>query len=139
VNDRFLVHRGKHYKREPLQADLAAQLPEIVLYRIAKRDAKGRAFGTPRNPHIPALDELNAGLVDIPAGDLAELIVARRHGIFPDQAEQVKQFSNEGLLQFRLEDPISASWQDGLSLTGGHHRMNEIAVRVQDGRIDPRY
>jgi hypothetical protein len=114
------------------------QLPENVLFRIARGDAKGKAFGTPRNPRAPALEEFNPRIAEVRAGDLAGTIVARKHGIFPEQAERVGQLSNDELIRFRVEDPISATQADnGLSLTGGHHRTHEIIQRVQASKLDP--
>ncbi len=116
----------------------AGQLPETVLYRILRSDAKGRAFGTPRNARAPTLEEFNARVVEIRAGDLAESIVQRRHGIFPEQALRVSQLSPEELIRFRVDDPISAVESlAGLALTGGHHRTTEITRRVQAGQLDP--
>jgi hypothetical protein len=120
-----------------MEAEQAQNLPESVLFRIAKGDAKGRAYGTPRNPRAPTIDEFNPRIVEIAAGELSGLIVSRKHGIFPDQARQVGQMTNEDLIRFRLEDPISATRvENGLSLTGGIHRTNEISQRVQDGQMD---
>jgi hypothetical protein len=77
-------------------------------------------------------------MVVVRAGDLAQTIVGRKHGIFPEQAERVGRLSNEDLIRFRVEDPISATQaQTGLSLTGGHHRTIEIIQRVQAGQLDP--
>lgn len=46
--------------------------------------------------------------------------------------------SDEELIRFRPDDPISATQiGEGLSLTGGHHRMNEIGQRVLSGQMDP--
>ena len=121
-----------------MDAEIAGQLPENVLYRIVRGDARGRSFGTPRNPHAPTIAEFNPRIAEVRAGDLSETIVARRHGIFPEQAQQVAQMSQEDLIRFRNEDPISATQtHGGLSLTGGHHRTNEIIQRVQAGRLDP--
>jgi hypothetical protein len=121
-----------------MEADAAEELPEHVLFRIVRGDAKGRAFGTPRNPRAPTLEEFNPRIEQVRAGDLAAMIVGRRHGIFPEQAQRVGQLSNEELIRFRVEDPISATpVQNGLSLTGGHHRTNEIIQRVLTGHLDP--
>jgi hypothetical protein len=87
---------------------------------------------------MPTIDEFNPRIQEVRAGDLAEIITARRHGIFPEQAERVGQLSNEELIRLRLEDPISAvQHQGGLSLTGGHHRTQAIIDRVQAGQLDP--
>lgn len=44
--------------------------------------------------------------------------------------------SNEELLRFRPEDPISGHIQgDGFNITGGHHRLNEINRRVAAGEL----
>jgi hypothetical protein len=114
------------------------QLPDRVLARIVRGDAKGRAFGTPRNPRMPTIQELNPNLEGFRAGDLAEMITGRRHGIFTEQAESVSQMSHEEVIRFRLEDPISAvRSKGGWSLTGGHHRIAEIIKRVQSGQFSP--
>lgn len=121
-----------------MEAEAAGQLPENVLYRIARGDAKGRAFGTPRNPRVPTREEFNPRIATVRAGDFAEMIVGRRHGIFPEQAEWVVRLGHEELIRFRIEDPISATQaRNGLSLTGGHHRTNEIIRRVQAGQLEP--
>jgi hypothetical protein len=41
---------------EPLGKEEAAQLSESVRFRIVKGNAKGRPFGTPRNPRVPTAD-----------------------------------------------------------------------------------
>lgn len=121
-----------------MEPEVAASLPEDVLFRIVRRDAKGRAFGTPRNPRAPTIEEFNPRIAEIRAGDLAEKIVGRRHGIFSEQAQWIAQLSHEELVSFRVEDPISATQtSSGLSLTGGHHRTIEIIQRVQTGQMDP--
>lgn len=133
-----LIHNGQQYVVKAMEAEVAGQLPEKVLFRIARGDAKGRAFGTPRNPRVPTLEEFNPRIEEVPAGDLAKMIVGRRHGIFPEQAQRVSQLGNEELVCFRIEDPISATQApNGLSLTGGHHRMSEIIQRVHAGLLDP--
>lgn len=134
----MLVHNGPECLVRPMEAEAAAQLPETVLFRVARGDAKGRAFGTPRNPRAPTVEEFNPRIGEVRAGDLAETIVGRKHGIFPEQAQRVGQLSHEELIRFRVEDPISATQaQNGLSLTGGHHRTNEIIQRVQAGQLEP--
>ena len=134
----MLVHNGPTCVVKPLDAETAEELPEDVRFRTARGDAKGRPFGTPGNPDVPTLEEFNPRIGEVRAGDLDDTIVGRKHGIFPDQAEQVSQLSNDELIRFRAEDPISATQDgDGLSLTGGHHRTNEIIQRVQAGQLDP--
>ena len=63
------------------------------------------------------------------------------HPIFhitPEQAERVAQLSNEDLIRFRPEDPISGvESEGGLSLTGGIHRTAEIVNRVKAGQLSP--
>ena len=113
-------------------------LPDKLLARVQRGDKKGRPFGTPRNPRLPTVEELNPRIRYVRAGDLAALITERKHGIFPAQEESVAKLSNEELLRFRMEDPISAVESGGsLSLTGGHHRTNEIIKRVQSGQLPP--
>jgi hypothetical protein len=114
------------------------KLPEIVLARIVRGDAKGRAFGSPRNPRMPTIAEFNPRIRDIRAGDLANVITGRMHPENAKQAASVKQLSNADLVRFRLEDPISAVESRGsLSLRGGHHRTAEIIRRVQSGLLSP--
>jgi len=113
-------------------------LPESVRFRIVRGDAEGRPFGTPRNPRTPSLEEFNPRVEEIRAGDLSGIIVGRRHGILPEQAERIGRLSHDELLLFRLDDPMSATVvRGGLSLTGGHHRVHEIIARVQEGRLAP--
>lgn len=130
------VDEGPKYAIEPIDPELAQLLPEKVLFRIVRRDGKGRPFGTPRNPRAPTLDDFNPRIAKVRAGDLAAIIVRRRHGILPVQAERIAQFSYDELIQIRVDDPISATIIDGgLSLTGGHHRTNEIIQRVHSSQI----
>lgn len=137
--DAVLVHNGIEGLCsivKPLGADDAAQLSEGVRYRIVRGDAKGRSFGTPRNPHAPTVEEFNPRVGELNAGDIGGAIKGRKHGIFPDQAESVRKMSNEELLRFRPEDPISGHIQgDGFNITGGHHRLNEINRRVAAGEL----
>lgn len=71
-----------------MDAEEAGQLPQNVLFRIVRGDAKGRAFGTPRNPHVPTIEEFNPRIVEVRAGELAQAIVDRRHGIYLEQANR---------------------------------------------------
>ncbi|MEP0883709.1 FG-GAP-like repeat-containing protein [Trichocoleus sp. ST-U3] len=123
-------------------ADRIRGLPEgqqdSLLARIVRGDAKGRAFGTPRNPRLPTIEEFNPRIQDVRAGDLEQSIVNTRHGIFPEQAESIRGLSNEELVRFRIEDPISGTGDSGnISLTGGHHRTAEIINRVTSGQLSP--
>jgi hypothetical protein len=114
------------------------ELPDRVLVRIVRGDAKGRPFGTPRNPRLPTVQEFNPRIVEVRAGDLAGTITGRRHGISPEQAVSIARLSNEELMRYRPEDPVSAvELGSGSSLTGGHHRSAEIINRVQSGRLSP--
>jgi hypothetical protein len=113
-------------------------LPERVLARVVRGDARGRSFGTPRNPRLPTFEEFNPRIAEIRAGDLEGRITGRRHGLLPEQVESISQLSDEELIRFRLDDPISAVEARGdLSLTGGHHRTAEIIGRVRSGRLAP--
>ena len=121
-----------------VDAEVLAQLPEHVLFRIERGDANGRAFGTPRNPRVPTLTEFNPRFIEVRGGDLPAMIVERKHGIFPEQAERIGQLTDVELIQFRVDDPISATEvEHGLSLTGGHHRTHEICRRAQNGQMSP--
>src|SRR5205823_3686851 len=89
-----------------------------------------------RNPRAPTVEEFNPRVGELNAGDLAGGIKGRKHGIFPDQAESISRMSNEELLRFRPDDPISGVIQgDGFGITGGHHRLNEIIRRVEAGTL----
>jgi hypothetical protein len=121
---------------EPLAEEEAAQLSESVRFRTVKGNAKGRPFGTPRNPRAPTVEEFNPKIGELKAGELAGAIKGRKHGIFPEQAENIRRMSDEELLRFRLEDPISGNIQgDGFNISGGHHRLNEIIRRVEAGEL----
>jgi hypothetical protein len=133
-----VVQNQTRYVKVQTEADVIQQLSIDVLFRIARGDFKGRPFGTPRNPRMPTVEEFNPHIGEVRVGDLKELIVRRRHGIFPEQAQRLSQMSNEDLIRLRLEDPISATEvAHGFSLTGGHHRTDEIMKRVQAGQLDP--
>lgn len=111
---------------------------ERILYRVERNDAKGRPFGSARHPGPPTIDEFNPRFEDVRAGDLQDVISARKHGLFDDQVESVGQLGNDDLVRFRPEDPISGvRTGDGLSLTGGHHRTAEIIRRAGSGLIHP--
>lgn len=121
-------------------ADLLKQLPEEELNRLLSRvkrgDIKGRPFGTPRNPRLPSVEEFNPKIERVKAGDLEGLVRETRHGLFPEQVEKIRTLTNEELVRFRPEDPISAArGSGGWSLTGGHHRLAEIARRVASGQL----
>jgi hypothetical protein len=77
-----------------MELGFAGDLPEQVLFRIVRGDARRRAFGTPRNPRAPTIVEFNPRFTEIRADDLATTIVSRRHGIFADQALRVSQLSH---------------------------------------------
>jgi RHS repeat-associated protein len=129
----------------PTSEDIGARieaLPEDdqarLLARVARGDEKGRPFGTPRNPRLPTVQEFNPRIEEVRAGDLENLVTETKHGIYPEQAGAVSELSNEDLVRFRMEDPISATRKgDGLSLTGGHHRTAEVLARVKSGKLDP--
>lgn len=123
---------------EPLEADFADLLTAGVLCRIAKGDRKGRPYCTPRNPDTPTLDDFSPRVGEVRAGDLVNVITGRQHGIFAGQAEQIERFTDEELLRFRVDDPMSGHpTAGGFSITGGHHRINEISRRVQAGELAP--
>jgi RHS repeat-associated protein len=118
--------------------DLPEEQQDRLLARVVRGDAKGRPFGTPRNPRLPTIEEFNPRINDVKASELENLVVGAKHGINPDQAASVRGLSNEELIRFRLQDPISAtSNSEGLSLTGGHHRTAEIIRRVASGEMSP--
>jgi hypothetical protein len=113
-------------------------IPPHVLFRIARGDAKGRRFGTPRNPRTPTIEEFNPRILEVRADALQEMITLKQHPEFPSQRSSVAQLSNHDLIRYRSEDPISAARSGiGLCMTGGHHRTAEISRRVQSGRIAP--
>lgn len=109
-----------------------------ILYRTNLTDKKGRGFGSPGNPDPPSIETFNPRFEDIRAGDLQSQISSRMHGLFDDQVASVSQLSNEDLVRWRPEDPISATrGSDGLALTGGHHRTADIIQRVASGTLSP--
>jgi hypothetical protein len=121
---------------KPLGQEEASQLPESVLFRTVRGDHKGRPFGTKGNPRAPTVEEMNPQIGQVRAGDLGSLIKGRKHGIYPEQAGPVSQLSNEELIRFRIDDPMSGhAGEGGFSITGGHHRMNEIQLRVRAGTL----
>jgi Pretoxin HINT domain len=131
----ILVHNNS--VAEQLNALPEDQLNPL-LARIARGDHKGRPFGSQAVPRMPTVEEFNPRILEIRAGDLAQSVKGRKHGIFPDQAERVSKFSNDDLIRFRLDDPMSATGSQGnLSLTGGHHRTAEIIKRVDANEILP--
>ncbi len=118
---------------------LPEEQAERLLYRINRCDAKGRTFGTPRNPHPPSIDEFNPRIREIRAGDVEREISQTKHGTFPDQEVSIAKLSNDELIRFRIEDPISATAAPGggISVTGGHHRIAEVARRMHTGQLPP--
>lgn len=122
--------------REAIEA-LPEEQAERLLYRINRGDAKGRAFGTPRNPHPPSIDEFNPRMREIRAGEMEREVAQVKHGTFPDQEASIAKLSNDELTRFRIEDPISATQTPGggVSVTGGHHRIAEIVRRVRTGQL----
>ena len=122
--------------REAIEG-LPEEQAEKLLYRINRGDAKGRAFGTPRNPNPPSIDEFNPRMREIRAGDVEREIAQTKHGRFPDQEASIGKLSNEELIRFRIEDPISGTAvpSGGVSVTGGHHRIAEIVRRVGTGDL----
>jgi hypothetical protein len=113
-----------------------SKFSDDVLYRTQRVDNKGRPYGTPRNPSVPPIDVFNPRIADINAQDLPTLISGKMHGLHPDQQKRMLGLSNDDLLMFRYDDPISGVLtKDGFSITGGHHRLSEIQRRVDCGSI----
>ncbi|MBZ4417857.1 RHS repeat-associated core domain-containing protein [Myxococcus sp. RHSTA-1-4] len=111
------------------------ELPESVLYRISKG-----GFGTPRNPRPPTIKEFNPRIYEVSVGELAERIVERLHPTNAFQRSGVSQMTDDDLVRFRVDDPISANGaKGGFRLTGGHHRTEEIIRRVQAGEMAPHF
>jgi hypothetical protein len=106
-----------------------------ILFRIVRKDPKGRSFGTPGHPNPPTIDEFNPSIEKVPAKQL-ESRIARQHALNPEQAASVRTMDNAELVRFRAEDPISVARGSG-KLTGGHHRSAEIARRVAAGELPP--
>jgi hypothetical protein len=120
---------------EPIGTE-AGWLSERVLFRIVRGDEKGRPFGTPRNPRTPTQEEFNPQFGELVAGHIGARIAGRRHGLSPEQVQWVRQLSNEELVRFRPEDPISGHAGSGcFSITGGHHRLAEMIRRVESGKL----
>jgi hypothetical protein len=117
---------------------LPEESQERLLTRVVRGDAKGRPFGTPRNPRLPTIEEFNPRVENVRAGDVEELVTGTKHGVNPEQAGTVGKLGNDDLVRFRIEDPISGTrTESGLSLTGGHHRTAQIIDRVKAGTLDP--
>ena len=110
-------------------------LDNDVLFRTRARDPKGRLYGGPDNPALPPLSKVNPRIYVIDAGDLR--IGNAKHGENPAQTASVERMSNEELVRFRLDDPISSVGLNGgaLDLSGGFHRSTEIMKRVQAGTM----
>jgi len=54
-----------------------------------------------------------------------------KHGTNLPQSQSVKTLSNDELVRFYLEDPISGTGGNQLSLTGGHHRTTpDTMIRI---------
>jgi RHS repeat-associated protein len=118
--------------------DLPEEQQDRLLSRVVRGDAKGRPFGTPRNPRLPTVEEFNPRVREVKAGELDRIITGTKHGINPEQAASVRTLSNEELVRFRIEDPISGTGgESDLSVTGGHHRLAEIINRVNVGELSP--
>jgi hypothetical protein len=101
-----------------------------------KTDRKGRSYGTPSHPQPPTHEEFHGRFREVLVEELNRLILVRRHGLMLEQAASVSRMTNEELIAWRLDDPISAiEVAGGLSLTGGHHRTWEIAHRVDQGTM----
>ncbi len=113
-----------------------SKFSDDVLYRTQRGDNKGRPYGTPRNPSVPPLDVFKPRIADVNAHDLPTLISGKMHGLHPDQQKRMLGLSNDDLLMFRYDDPISGVLtKEGFSITGGHHRLSEIQRRVDCGSI----
>ena len=122
----------------PLGQQEASHLSARVMARIVREDGRGRPFGSPRNPRMPTVEEFRPTVGEVRTGDIASAIRGRRHGINPEQAASVRQMTNEELLRFRIEDPISGHIVgDGFEITGGHHRLAEITRRIEAGELPP--
>ena len=130
------TYKGPADVRKAIEA-LPDEEAERLLYRVVRRDAKGRAYGTPKHPDPPSIEEFNPRIEEIRAGDVGQKVAEVKHGINPKQGDSVGQLSNEELIRFRIEDPMSATQSPSgdLSLTGGHHRVTEIARRVAAGQL----
>ncbi|MCG8421370.1 MAG: hypothetical protein MJE77_25915 [Proteobacteria bacterium] len=113
------------------------KLPDSVLFRTGRMDAKGRPFGSPSNPNPPPVSVFNPRIYEMAAGDIK--IGATLHPTNKMQGGSVSQLSNAELVHFRLSDPISSKGLSGgsLNVTGGHHRLAEIQQRVAAGTLPP--
>lgn len=123
-SSRILVHNNCDF----------SQLSDMVIWRIKRGDFKGRPFGggPGSSPHAPTLAEFNPRIETVRAGDLGEYIPS--NPIIDEQLNSVRQLSNEELIKFRMDDPISVS---GNQTTGGNHRIYEILNRINEGKLSP--
>lgn len=126
----FLVGMDKIIVHNNCWDDILKNLDENVIYsRIVKKDKKGRTYGV-NSPNTPSLADFNPRIEMFYAEDLGELIP--RHGINEAQLNALRELSNEELIKFRADDPISIN---GSNITGGHHRIYEILRRVKEGTM----
>ena len=115
----------------PTRAELLKKLPTRVYAGRGVDPKFNRVEATPA--------QFNPRAYTVRAGDIEGSILTRKHApANPDQIERVRKLSNEDLVKFRFEDPISSHGiKDGIRLTGGHHRTAEIARRIKAGELSP--
>ena len=113
------------------------ELPDSVLYRSNATDAKGRPYGSPSNPNPAPLSVFNPRVYQTSVGNIK--INSTLHPTNTRQGGPISKLSNEELIRFRPEDPISSRGlpNGGLDVTGGHHRLAEILRRIQVGTLSP--
>jgi hypothetical protein len=115
--------------------DLSGLNPQ-VFWRTEAMDKKGRLY-TKLPRQVVTLAMMNPKAAEIRAGDLERLLVPR-HGLDLRQLRSLEPLTNEELLVFRPDDPLTMIPRDGmLHLTGGHHRAAHIAMRVKAGTLSP--
>lgn len=84
---------------------------------------------------FPTVEQFDPQVYVVRAGDLENTII-RYQGINPSQVESVSHMANSQLTQFKIEEPISATLENGkFLLSGGHHRTNEITRRAINGEL----
>jgi RHS repeat-associated protein len=114
------------------------RIPDSVLYRTKQKGPRGVPFGSPRNPDPPSLSVFNPRVYEMDAGKIH--VNSTMHPTNAIQGGPVGLLSNDELVRFRLEDPISSNGLGAgrsLDVTGGHHRLAEIQRRVDAGLMPP--
>ncbi|MCW8140504.1 MAG: hypothetical protein KIT58_16520, partial [Planctomycetota bacterium] len=119
-----------HNACAPTRTELLERLPERVY--------AGRIVDPRFNARMATPKDFNPRAYTIRAGEFEGRMIGHKHGINPEQTAPIRAMSNEDLVRFRFDDPISSHGiKNGIDLTGGHHRTAEIIRRVKAGEMAP--